>query len=355
MGSSYPADSVSIRNAGGEIITLQARVDGKEKRIAMLDKSSATWMAHPGAIYVHDGEPYEVIDINFEDNIANLQPANGNYETEPVIKSSVEKISELQKRVYPHSDEYVGEILVTSQVVGYRKYQWLSREIVGSKNISMPETNLRTVGYWLVFQESVRQALLRENLRDFHGNNYGPNWTKIRNEVRKRDRYRCQICGVFESDMAHDVHHKIPFRTFTDYETANRLDNLVTLCASCHRKVEQNVRVQSGLSGLAYIVHHLSPVFLMCDFGDLGVIAEPESKFADGDSVMIVYDQVPGGIGLAENMLEKREQILKAAFDLVNACGCSDGCPSCVGPGGENGYGGKKEVKTILGTLIGAL
>jgi len=70
---------------------------------------------------------------------------------------------------------------------------------------------------------------------------------------------------------------------------------------------------------------------------------------------MIVYDQVPGGIGLAENMLEKREQILKAAFDLVNACGCSDGCPSCVGPGGENGYGGKKEVKTILGTLIGAL
>lgn len=355
MGSSYPADSVSIRNAGGEIITLQARVDGKDKRIAMLDKSSATWMAHPGAIYVHDGEPYEVIDINFEDNIANLQPANGNYETEPVIKSSVEKISELQKRVYPHSDEYVGEILVTSQVVGYRKYQWLSREIVGSKNISMPENNLRTVGYWLVFQESVRQALLRENLRDFCGNNYGPNWTKIRNEVRKRDRYRCQICGVFESDMAHDVHHKIPFRTFTDYETANRLDNLVTLCASCHRKVEQNVRVQSGLSGLAYIVHHLSPVFLMCDFGDLGVIAEPESKFADGDSVMIVYDQIPGGIGLAENMLEKREQILKAAFDLVNACGCSDGCPSCVGPGGENGYGGKKEVKTILGTLIGAL
>ncbi len=55
---------------GGEIITLQARVDGKEKRIAVWTNHLPPGLAHPGAIYVHDGEPYEVIDINFEDNIA---------------------------------------------------------------------------------------------------------------------------------------------------------------------------------------------------------------------------------------------------------------------------------------------
>ena len=39
------------------------------------------------------------------------------------------------------------------------------------------------------------------------------------------------------------------------------------------------------------------------------------------------------------------------AYALVAACSCRDGCPSCVGPGGENGAGGKRETLAILGEL----
>jgi DEAD/DEAH box helicase domain-containing protein len=35
----------------------------------------------------------------------------------------------------------------------------------------------------------------------------------------------------------------------------------------------------------------------------------------------------------------------------VSQCGCEDGCPSCVGPGGENGIGGKQETLAILKQL----
>jgi DEAD/DEAH box helicase domain-containing protein len=38
-------------------------------------------------------------------------------------------------------------------------------------------------------------------------------------------------------------------------------------------------------------------------------------------------------------------------LELVQECECQDGCPSCVGPGGENGTGGKAETVEILKQL----
>ena len=61
---------------------------------------------------------------------------------------------------------------------------------------------------------------------------YGPNWKKIRKEVLKRDNYQCQMCGKFEGRL--EIHHKIPFMISKD----NSPDNLITLCATCHRFVE---------------------------------------------------------------------------------------------------------------------
>lgn len=67
----------------------------------------------------------------------------------------------------------------------------------------------------------------------------GPNWTEKSNEARKRDNYSCQRCGKQQTNKSLPVHHIRPFRLFNgDYETANQLDNLVTLCEHCHGIVE---------------------------------------------------------------------------------------------------------------------
>lgn len=61
---------------------------------------------------------------------------------------------------------------------------------------------------------------------------YGPQWRGIRAQVRARDGQRCQICGSTESLQ---VHHIQPFR----YQRRHDLADLITLCASCHMKVER--------------------------------------------------------------------------------------------------------------------
>jgi hypothetical protein len=56
-------------------------------------------------------------------------------------------------------------------------------------------------------------------------------WEKLAQEIRKRDNFTCQLCG---KRGATDVHHIIPRRIKID----NSPDNLITLCRSCHMKVE---------------------------------------------------------------------------------------------------------------------
>jgi 5-methylcytosine-specific restriction endonuclease McrA len=69
----------------------------------------------------------------------------------------------------------------------------------------------------------------------------GMNWKKQSKLARQRDKYTCQVCGRngWLDKFRVQVHHIIPYRLFNgDYERANDLSNLVSLCPSCHPKVE---------------------------------------------------------------------------------------------------------------------
>jgi len=81
-------------------------------------------------------------------------------------------------------------------------------------------------------------------------NYYGPNWNKQSRRVRDRDQHRCQDCGMAEPKHLEKfgrklaVHHIRPIREFRgsdglDYQSANKLKNLVTLCDSCHSTWER--------------------------------------------------------------------------------------------------------------------
>jgi DEAD/DEAH box helicase domain-containing protein len=58
---------------------------------------------------------------------------------------------------------------------------------------------------------------------------------------------------------------------------------------------------------------------------------------------------------LSEKLYELHAELGLRARDLVSECECSDGCPSCVGPGGENGAGGKRETLALLKAITPSL
>ena len=84
------------------------------------------------------------------------------------------------------------------------------------------------------------------------------------------------------------------------------------------------------VSRTATLIRVVAPVFLLSKPGDLrvaGRIKDPHH----GVSGIYAYDNYPGGIGLAESLSDRLHNLLKAALDLIEACPCEEGCPSCVG------------------------
>jgi DEAD/DEAH box helicase domain-containing protein len=351
MSDQYPAANISLRSASPQSVVLQTTNEERPITIGTVDGESATWMTHPGAIYLHEAQSFFVDELNLEEHIARLHPIESDYYTEPLRSTEIIVLSTNTQAPVLGGDKSWGELQVTTQVTGFRKRRWYTHENLGEEPLDMPPSDLQTTGYWLSLSEETVTHLREAGAWSNDPNNYGPEWTRIRDRVRARDGYKCQVCGTPETTRQHDVHHKIPFRAFTSMAEANRLDNLTTLCSSCHHKVEQNVRMRSGLAGLAYILGNLAPLFLMCDTGDLGSHIEPVENQTFGGPTVVLYDLVPAGIGFSQKLFELHNELIARALELVSECACADGCPSCVGPGGENGYGGKEEALAILKEL----
>jgi DEAD/DEAH box helicase domain-containing protein len=351
LADSYPAAGISLRSTATKTISLQTNMGNELKSIGEVDYASSLWMTHPGAVYLHEGETYLVESLDIENGIALLSATNVNFFTEPVKSQEIQVIRDISSTNGNACTIHFSEIEVTTRIESFKRVDWETRTILSVEPLDLPPTNLRTFGYWIQIHPPTVEKMREEKMWFSDVNDYGHNWDKQRNLTRERDQFRCRICGLPESGKPHHVHHKVPFRMFTDPNKANELDNLVTLCSSCHRLAEINVRIHSAISGLKYVLYSLSPLFVMCDENDLGAFADPAADFGDGQPVILLYDAIPAGMGLVESLYKKHQELLDNAHDLIRHCHCEDGCPSCVGPTPESGLGGKKETLYLLDLL----
>ncbi|NPV76784.1 MAG: DEAD/DEAH box helicase [Anaerolineae bacterium] len=351
MADKYPAQDVSLRTATADSVLLVMENEVGKKIIGQIDKISAHWMVHPGAVYLHEWDSYLVQDLDLENNIAYLKPFDQDYYTEPRRQDSIECLNIMKEMPVEGGQKSYGEILVTTQLVGYKKIQWSTNAFLGNTELPLPPTTLRTTAFWLSLSENTVEQLLDSGIWRSAPNDYGKSWPRIRDQIRKRDGFQCQGCGALEQNQPFHVHHKIPFKLFALPETANHPDNLITLCPRCHKAAELSVRVRSGLAGLSYLFHHLAPLFLMCDLNDLGSHIEYKCAFANHQPAVIIFEQIPAGIGLCEELFSIYTPLIKSALNRVQECACAGGCPGCVGPSGINDSGAKTETTAILNAL----
>ena len=89
--------------------------------------------------------------------------------------------------------------------------------------------------------------------------------------------------------------------------------------------------LQEGLAGLAHLLKHLAPIFLLCDPRDLQRTVQIRSTHTERPTLFI-YESHPGGVGMAKRIYDMHERLLRAARDVAQTCTCPAGCPGCVGP-----------------------
>ncbi|NLG27154.1 MAG: DEAD/DEAH box helicase [Chloroflexi bacterium] len=347
----YPAQDISLRTADGQQITIEAvEPDGQRRTIGQIDRASALQLVHVGAIYMHGAEQYLVDVLDLEGAVALVHAVQVDYYTDASTSTQIH--IERSDATYggpgaahPNLQLTLGEVTVTWRVTGYKRLRLGNMENLGWVDLSLPEQQMLTQACWLTVPTELVERLCAEgNWVGESQTSRGPSWPEQRDQARYRDGYRCQACGAPERPgKQHDVHHLVPFREFgwvaglnENHRQANALANLVTLCHDCHRQAEQRVAVMSTLLGLSRVLGQIVPLYLMCDPGDLLLHSDVQAP-QTGLPTIFVIDGVPGGIGLSEALPELFPAVLERASELVRACPCGAGCPSCIGPlGGDD-------------------
>ncbi|HET7028496.1 MAG TPA: DEAD/DEAH box helicase [Candidatus Limnocylindrales bacterium] len=94
----------------------------------------------------------------------------------------------------------------------------------------------------------------------------------------------------------------------------------------------------------------IASVLLMVDPRDLGLVAQVRSPHEEAPTIYL-YEPVPGGVGLAERLFERHEELVAGADELVAGCDCESGCPGCTGPRLEPDVDAKALARRLLAEL----
>ncbi len=304
----YPADTVSLRSVTSDnfvIILGSAEDDGNTEGakkgdpqvIGEVDFSSARTSVHPKAIYLHQGQQYHVDRLDFDQRKAYVRRVNIEYYTDAIRYTQVRllEIADESRISSAAASRAHGDVLVRSQVIGFKKIKFFTNENVGDGKLELPENEMHTTAFWI--------TLGRELL------------TSLPFTLSERQ------SGIFGLLYA--------------------LESMASLLLMCDRRD----------IGTAVGERPASPgVETEWQDASTALTADEEMK-EYFEPNLYLYDAYPGGIGFSEPLYHVHEVLLARTRELISGCPCDKGCPSCVGPAGMKTERTKEAALAMLSQL----
>ncbi len=291
----YPADTVSLRSVSSDNFVIIDETDSPEV-IGEVDFTGALIAVHPKAIYIHGGQQYHVERLEFEQRKAYVRRVDVDYYTDAIRYTQVRTLETAEEAIVPGPALRAhGDVLVRSQVIGFKKIKFFTMENVGSGKLELPENEMHTTSYWITLSRALLASL--------------PFTVSDRQD------------GMFGLLYA--------------------LESVASLLLMCD-KMDLGTTIGEGGPG-----------------GVGAEDAWPEPTGATGRDAVVeyfeptlyIYDAYPGGIGLSEPLFRIHHQLVNRTHELIASCPCEKGCPSCVGPAGETGERAKEAALAILERL----
>ncbi len=163
---SYPAQSINIRSSSGENYAVVDVSTGS--LMETVESSVAFFQVHPGAVYLHQGDSYLITRLDLTNHVAYAEPTRVNYytETKEIHDLRIEKVRESKEAGAVKVS--VGDVQVTIDVVGFKKYRQFSEEMIGEEPLDLPTITFPTVALW--FDVPSRAiSIIAEKAMDFAG------------------------------------------------------------------------------------------------------------------------------------------------------------------------------------------
>ncbi len=288
---SYPADAVSLRSVSSDNFVVVDCTNG-ERVIGETDFTSGPATLHEKAIYILEGQLFQVERLDFDGRKAYLRAVDCDYYTDAITYTKVTILDTFESGSgIPAAERSHGEVHVVSRVVGFKKIKFYTNENVGSGELDLPEQQMHTTSYWLTIPTGVMASL------PFAGDDRRDGVIGLAFAMKN-------VAQLLLMCDGHDIGLSVDGGT-----------------------LERSIR--TGAAG-----------------GVPDALASEPNVF--------IYDNYPGGIGFSRPLYEMHALLLERTHELIAGCPCESGCPSCVGPEGNTGPHAKTVASRILERLLEA-
>ncbi|MDO8682309.1 MAG: DEAD/DEAH box helicase [Armatimonadota bacterium] len=158
-GSRYPAADVNIRSASSENYQI---IDTAKPDVSLgiVDGARVFETVHSGAVYLHAGESYVVERLDLTSKIAYVMQADVSYFTEPATTTSLDVKETVENSQMGNTERFFGDVLVTNQVIGYRKKQLFTDELIETRDLDLPPSHLETEALWFPIPQKMADILI---------------------------------------------------------------------------------------------------------------------------------------------------------------------------------------------------
>lgn len=317
-----PHAEVGIRGTGGEQIAVVESDSGR--MLGTVDPGSACFAVHPGAVYLHQGSSYVVDELDLETGLALVHAENPDWTTTPREVVDISVLSTQEKQDFGGVSVCLGEVAVTSQVVGYLRRR-PSGEVLDHTPLDLPEQSLRTRAVWYTVSAELLGGSSADGEAGTGGHRVG---TESAGPVGTGEETLASGRGpAHEGGRAPGSAGLVP------------------------------ARVPGALHAAEHAAIGLLPLFATCDRWDIGGVSTAWHEDT-GEATVFVHDGHPGGAGFAERGYAAIVPWLVATREAIVSCECPTGCPSCVQSpkcGNGNDPLDKAGAMAVLETVLGAL
>jgi DEAD/DEAH box helicase domain-containing protein len=149
-----PHPDVDIRGCSGhQVVVVEA---GTGRLLGTVDTASACATVHPGAVYLHRGDSFVVDELDFDAGLALVHPEQPPWHTSARSTADIRIVSVSHQQRWGGVSISLGEVDVTSRVVGYLR-QLPSGQVLDALPLELPPLTLRTRAVWFTIAAEALQ------------------------------------------------------------------------------------------------------------------------------------------------------------------------------------------------------
>jgi DEAD/DEAH box helicase domain-containing protein len=145
-GRSSPHRAIDIRSASGR--QFQIVIGETGELLGTVDESRAYYHVHAGAIYLHQGEQFEVRELDLTSHVAVVDRVDPDFYTQSRDTTDIDVVEALERSDVGDVPTFYGTVHVTNQVVGYVVRHVATGEVIDTVPLSLPPQTLETRAVW---------------------------------------------------------------------------------------------------------------------------------------------------------------------------------------------------------------